>query len=244
MFRYYPSYSQIIRIILNTLHYNPGHLPFSDEVIGASFIGCGPSPEIYGFFDFLNSTAFRPQQININTFDINSDHWAFSRNITFQSLIPTQWRNCPINTVNNNLNIASQNSLTDFLPTLRTSNLVVLQNCLNEIPEALYGVVRDNLQMIIANIPRGAIILIIDLFGYQSVLDLLAYFEDDFATSNIVDILRSARQGEQIYDAIQLVNSIPPIVRQNLLTGIPFQLENGLIPKRTIRYHHLALRKR
>jgi hypothetical protein len=196
------------------------------------------------FTGFLNSTAFRPQQIRINTFDINSDHWAFSRNITFQYLIPTVWNHCPILQSNKNLNIASHNSLQPFVTVFQNSNLVVFQNCLNEIPENLHNVVRNNLMTIINSIPTGAIILIIDLFGYQPVLDLLAYLEDDRELIQSVEIIRSSRQGMQSYDAIELVNSIPPIVRQNFLTGIPFQVENGLIPKRYIRFHHLTFRKR
>lgn len=243
MLRYFPPYSQIIKIILNGLHYNPGHLPFNGQRIGASFIGCGPSPEIYGFFDFLNSTAFRPQQVEINTFDIHSVHWAFSRNITFNSLIPTIWNNSPVNTSNNNLDIASQNAMLPFIANFQNSNLVVLQNCLNEIPENQHIIVRNNLKMIIDNIPQGAIILIIDLLGYQPVLDLLAYLEDDDTFTDTVDILRSSRQGVLEYDARALVNNIPPIVRQNFLTGVPFQVENGLIPRRYIKYHHLVLRK-
>jgi len=244
MLRYYPPYSQIIKVILSTLHHNPGHLPFSGQIFGTSFIGCGPSPEIFGFFDFLNSTNFRPQQIQVNTFDIYSDHWAFSRNITFQSLIPNVWNHCPIQTTNNNLNIASHNSVQPFLAAFRSSNLVVLQNCLNEIPEHLHSVVRDNLKTIIDCIPSGATVLIIDLLGYQPVLDLLAYLEDDRAFVASVEILRSSRQGEQSYDARHLVNSIPPIVKQHLLTGIPFQVENGLIPRRYIKFHNLTLKKR
>jgi hypothetical protein len=244
MLRYFPPYSQIIKIILNALHHNRGHLPFNGQTLGASFIGCGPSPEIYGFFEFLNSTAFRPQQVRVNTFDIYSDHWAFSRNITFQSLIPRVWNHSPILPTNNNLNIASHNSLQPFATTFQNSNLVVFQNCLNEIPENLHSVVRNNLKTIIDNIPTGAIILIIDLLGYQPVLDLLAYLEDDTELIQSVEILRSSRQGEQSYDAKELVNAIPPIVRQHFLTGIPFQVENGLIPRRYIKYHHLTMRKR
>jgi hypothetical protein len=243
MLRYFPPYSQVIRTILNTLQNNPRHTAFNGQTIGASFFGCGPCPEIFGFFDYLSRTTIRPQQININTFDVNSDSWAFSRDITFQSVIPTVWGHCPINTINSNLNIASQNSLNAFLPNLRTSNLVVFQNCLNEIPVALHNVVIDNFKTIIANIPQGAIILIIDLFGYPRVLDLLAYFEDDPTLTGTIEILRSSHQGQLEYDAIDLVNLIPPIVRQNLLTGIPYQIQNGLIPRRRIVYHHLAIRK-
>src|SRR5580692_3761391 len=95
MLRYFPPYTQVIKTILSVLHHNPGHLAFNGQVVGASFIGCGPSPEIFGFFDFLNTTAFRPRQVNINTFDVHSDSWAFSRDITFQSLIPIVWGHCP-----------------------------------------------------------------------------------------------------------------------------------------------------
>jgi hypothetical protein len=105
-------------------------------------------------------------------------------------------------------------------------------------------VVKDNLKLIIDSIPRGSIILIIDLLGYQPVLDLLGYLEDDRSFSSSVEIVRSSREGQQTFDAKYLVKAIPPIVRQNFLTGIPFQIENGLIPRRYINYHHLTLRKR
>lgn len=238
MLRYFPGHSQIIKSTLHSLHSNPGHLPFSNETFDVSFIGCGPGPEIYGFFEFLNGTVFRPRVVNVHTFDIISDHWTFSRNITFQRLLPLIWRNRTITAINHNFNLASHNSIDPHLQAIRNSKIVVFQNCLNEIPDRLYPVVIQNIESIIRSLQTNSILLIIDLLNYAPVLDLLAHLATrQFITDN-TDIIRSVNDGENRFDAAQIINATPQIVSQNLLTDA-----SGLIPRRWFRYHHMALRR-
>ena len=243
MLRYFPSYSQIIKLILQSVHRHPGHLPFGSSNLEVSFFGCGPSPEIYGFFEFLTGTSFRPQQLRINTFDIFSDDWAFARNITFNNLIPSIWNPGLINSHNHNLNIALNNSFLAHIDVLQRSKLVVFQNCLNEIPDNLHAVVRNNLRILVDNLPPGGLVLIIDLLGYQPVLDFLNNIENDSTIRRSVQIIRSSTNGEQSYDAKNLVNTMPDIIRNHFLTGIPVERPNGLIPRRYIRFHYMLLRK-
>jgi hypothetical protein len=242
LLRYFPQYSQLIRLILQSLNADPGLPQLGKDAITASFIGCGPSPEILGFFKLLTGIENKPNKVNINAMDIASDNWAFSRTITFNTLIPSVFSNS-IDYNNVVFDLAGEGEIEKSKALFEKSDLVVLQNCLNEINDSKKGIVLQNLGKIIHLLPSGAIIIFIELANYSSVLDTLIDIEENEEVLSQVSILRSSKGGNLSYDAQEIVKLIPDIVRNNFLTGIPYSVENGLIPRRRVNFYRTVLKK-
>jgi hypothetical protein len=243
MIRYFPQYSQIIRIILSDLKDRNILLPFNQSDLSVSFFGSGPSPEIYGFLQFLNADFQRVRKVTAYTFDIISDEWSYSREITVKHLLPSIWNNRQFDLVPNGFDLSQANSVDRFTDIIGLSKLIVFQNCLNEVGQNLYSNVIANLVSLVHAMNSNSILIIADLSNYRHVFDLTQRIEALIRTSNPASILISLAEGQKTYDARAMINGMPSIIRQNLLTGIPYQVENGLIPRRKIKYHCLTVRK-
>jgi hypothetical protein len=237
MLRYFPQYSLIIRLVLGKLRNKQIELPFNREEISASFFGAGPCPEIYGFLRFLSAGFPNIRKVTANAFDIISGEWAYAREITEHHLIPSIWQRAfELNASNFDL---SQAGSTRWLAhTINASSLLVFQNCLNEINRNLYPNVIKNIDSLVRAMRPGSILTIIDLSSYPAVLELIGRIEDSVRSRHPVTTLIGLQGSESRYDAVALINALPHAITQNLLTG-----EDGLIPRRYIKYHCLVIRK-
>ena len=73
LLRYFFQYSLIVPSIL---HYHLEDLcPFGDELLTASFFGCGPGSEIYGLMRYLNKTYSGIVRISAAMLDRTSTAW-------------------------------------------------------------------------------------------------------------------------------------------------------------------------
>ena len=125
-----------------------------------SLFGGGPCPEILGLRHYLNKTPSNQVNISAARFDIVPD-WKWNyRSDTFSSF---------------KSNLAGNGS--DFLNStsrewVENSDLVVIQNCLNEIPELSFSQLLINLKYIVEVMKPGALMLVIEK-RYQYVEALL-----------------------------------------------------------------------
>lgn len=237
MLRYFPQYSQVIRIILNRLDAQFS-LPFKQEELSACFFGAGPAPEVYGFLRFLSTSFSNVQKVTVYTFDIISDEWSYSRKITEGYLIPSTWRDRTLAVVNNEFDLTQINSLNKFSNIIRSSTLNVFQNCLNEISRNFHSNVVDNFKSLVKLMSSGSILMVIDLSSYAGALQLISQIENMIRSENLASVLVSTSNGHGRYDAVSLRNLLPEAITKNLPTG-----EDGLIPRRYINYHSLIIRK-
>lgn len=238
MLRYFPQYSLVIRLILNKLKSGQILLPFDQEEISACFFGAGPSPEVYGFIQFLNGAFRHVCKVTAYTFDIISDDWAYARDITENYLIPAVWQQREFELINNNFDLSQANSIRKLTGIINSSSLVIFQNCLNEINQKSYPNVIGNLNSLVRAMRAGSILMIIDLSSYQAASNLVSQIESSVQAQNSVTTLIGLTESASRYDAVALRNELPLIIKQNLLTG-----EDGLIPRRNINYHCLVIRK-
>ncbi|MBV9924534.1 MAG: hypothetical protein JOZ96_05780 [Acidobacteria bacterium] len=237
MLRYFPQYSQIIRLVLNRLMNRRIKLPFDHEEISASFFGAGPAPEVYGFLQFLNAGFRNIRKVSAKTFDVISNEWAYARAITINHLIPSMWQHS-VELNASNFDLSQTASAENLAQTINSSSMLVFQNCLNEISQNLYPNVVENINSLVYAMRPESILMIIDLSSYPAALELIERIENSVRSQQPVTVLIGLHEGERIYDAIVFRNMLPPMITQNLLTG-----EDGLIPRRKIKYRCLVIRK-
>lgn len=238
MLRYFPQYSQVLRIILNRLKNAQVSLPFDQENLSACFFGAGPAPEVYGFAQFLNAAFSNNKKLTAYTFDIISDEWNYSRGITEHSLVPSIWQNRTFELISKKFDITQANSVNQFAAIVGQARLIVFQNCLNEINQNSYPSVIANLKSLIGSMSSGSVLTVIDLSSYPAALQLISQIESLIRSENLASILISPSEGEKTYDAVALRDSLPNVIVDNLLTSA-----DGLIPRRWVKYRCLVIRK-
>ncbi|MEQ9424906.1 MAG: hypothetical protein RJQ09_10835 [Cyclobacteriaceae bacterium] len=237
--RYFPQYSQIIKIVLTQLK-KTGIIPvLNAEKLNCGLFGSGPCPEAYGIAQFIDANLPECRAVQSISFDINASSWEYSRNITHHSLIPAIFghRAFGIKAVDFDLTIPI--SIESFNDRMSKMNLIVFQNCLNETNPNQHMQVLQNLKTIYDNLSSGTLLIFIDLSGFSNVKRLLSTFQSQVKPDNIVEPLNDASKR---YFAADLVNTMPQILRTNLLNGNRDN-QNGLIPRVNIDYHTLIIKK-
>lgn len=210
-----------------------------------SFFGVGPGSEIIGLLHFLKNNT-KINNIHVNLFD--NEPWSYSRKIVNSLVIPEFW----------NLNNFSSNSFTvdfcspDFwkFPENRAeliikSDLVVFQNCLNEISNTNIMQTNANISGIFNNLSDKSLMLFIDqaVGKYQ-------------ATSHMLDqIIKTAEFTPDIFTASKLetldlsgshfISTYPEIIDTNLyykeMNSVGYS--EGLVLRRDYKYSSVTFEK-
>lgn len=133
------------------------------------------------------------------------------------------------------LNLAQFNALAAAKGDIQGSQLIVIQNCLNEIYRANFEAFKDNMQFLMANMAPGSALLLSDLKYSQTThcLRLLKTITQAFPEITIV-----YDHGDRHLERDN-VFPLPFTLRRHLMTG-----ENGLMPRRRIKQFSLCLLKR
>jgi hypothetical protein len=133
------------------------------------------------------------------------------------------------------LNLAQFNALDAAKRDIQSSQLIVIQNCLNEIYRANFAAFKHNMQFLMANMASGSALLLSDLKYPQTTrcLQLLKTIAQTFPEITIV-YDHGDRHLEQ-----DNAFPLPFILRRHLMTG-----ENNLKPRRWIKQFSLCLLKR
>ena len=173
LLRYFLPYSNLLTEELNKLKKNQNINVFGNknklnniDNLTVSFFGCGPAPEIIGLLRHLKS-SMKPsiETLEVNLFDIYSKSWKHSIDIVTKHVMPNfdscykerkiksytaDFSSSKFWTASNSTNISK-------------SNLVVFQNCLNEINDDLKrNQVVENIGFIIKSLSKNSIIIFID----------------------------------------------------------------------------------
>jgi hypothetical protein len=219
LMRYYPHYAYMNFQILEMIHDQNLLENLTNETLEVCLFGAGPCPEIVGLSKFLSDRYQNIKKLTVNVYDIASEEWTLSRNITEKFVIPEYWSG-DLKLNSNYLDLCESNSLHSIQTTIQKSQIFIFQNCLNEI----YNIspVQTNLNFLLNEIPLGSVIIIIDLCNYSQ-------------NTTIIDQLKqqvSNRHDFEIYCPkttdikIKACFPIPPLIKQHLLTG-----KNKLVPR-------------
>lgn len=230
--RYYPHYAQMTREFLESLHRDA--LPFEPSHVQACFFGAGPAPETIGLINYLKNNFPNVTSVQVQTYDIATDTWWRSRDITRNYLVPRYWQRQFILNADT-INLVDSNALYRIRNIINNSTLFVVQNCLNEVT-ANADIFLNNISFLVNEMPQRSILVIADQNNYPSVLNLMALIEDCIRGISQVSIIRSRTAGTISFDALNALPPIPRIIRENLLTG-----EDKLIPRRWVSFNYLAV---
>ena len=240
----------------------------ANESFGVSVFGCGPGSEIYGFMRYLNkiqsgtikispamldSTSTAWVQYLCSRWDPVFTGWKHSRKIVFNHLLnktqtPTLYAIADFNS-------DIEGEKTAFLyPAsevwVKRSDLICIQFCLNEISVLRHKQLRTNLMHLVEIMKPGALMLVIERDGYDSVRSLLTNFHADLSKIKNVQPLYKLNNS---LDLEGLNNYVPEELRTHLfLTRLskegwqgnnPGRSEEGLWLSNSIKFHWLAVFK-
>lgn len=231
---YFPHYYQLIEKILNERQ--PQTLTDQSEIT-LTFIGGGPAPEAYGAIKFILQHNENVKSIQVNILDINADSWSFSHSIVREHLISAlpgadklklEW-------TAKRFDFTSTEAIS-VQDTISHSDLVVMQNCLNEIEAEQIVPSKKNILKIFQALPNNGAILLMDLT--KSVRSQIRQIQ---ASLEELDAAREAF-GTMDQNHFSYMRSLHPrphsIIKENLLTG-----KDGLIPKSSLNYDYAYISK-
>jgi hypothetical protein len=170
MTRYFPFYCRLIRIELNEILDDCNHLAQKNDIV-VSLFGSGPIPEAVGISQFL-SENFNPQVLEFISFDINQNEWREMRQVVRRVLISNDLPKTLISNraVQFDLGVIINPTQLDII---RRSDIIVFQNCLNELNTNQLQICFSSIQQIVQNLQVGAVIVFIERTGYLEINNFL-----------------------------------------------------------------------
>jgi molecular chaperone DnaK (HSP70) len=232
---YLPHYYQLIHKILLEQKLNSLE---DKKHVNLVFIGGGPGSEVYGALKYILSHQPSVRSVNVNIFDINSETWKFSHNIVQKELIQSlgNYQDVKIKWSSNYFNLVNPQDVEVYDSTLREANLVVIQNCINEIEPCYYQELSKTIQLIFSVIPTQGSLLMIDLTS--SVRSRIKVLEQELLLKYSNIYIQSTLNNSSPSTLVS-VNSRPSdIIQKNLLTGA-----DGLIPRKNLSYDYSLISK-
>lgn len=231
---YLPHYYQLIYKIL--LEDAPDIFK-GKKHINLVFIGGGPGSEAYGVIKYIVNNCKEASQVTVNIFDINAASWHFSHNVVTKDLIDVL--------TNGNINVewkaidydlTSPEAIRKHKSTFANADLIVIQNCINEIATIDLPALEKCVTEIFQAAKVDAYLLLADLTSVvRKVIQrleklLLGKFKPQFVKSTL---------SYSTTPTLQSVHHRPnELISRNLLNG-----SDGLIPRKWIHYDYCLLSK-
>lgn len=232
---YFPHYYQLIyKIFLEEV---PDFFK-GKKSVSVSFIGGGPGSEIYGLVRYIANNAKHIKQIKINLFDLNAITWRHSHEIidygllkkTLSADVELIWNSYP-------LDITNKESVFGYEKQLAASDLVLIQNCLNEIAPDLVSQTNKNVVQIFEWLHPKALLLLADMTsGARDVLKII----EKSIVSAYKPSFHKTTLNHTVSGTMISTHHVPPFqIQKHLLTG-----EDGLIPRKYVKYDFTILSKK
>lgn len=230
---YLPHYYQLIyKIFIEEV---PDIFKGKKEVY-LNFIGGGPGSEAYGAIKYILNNCTDVEIIHVSILDINASTWGYSHSIVSENLVETvNNRNTQIDWKSIPFDLTSLSNISESKPIIAKSDLLVIQNCLNEIAKVDLPSLKTNIKALFEYLPGDAYLLMSDMTSVarpiMKVLEgyLVAAFSPKFLRTTLSSRSRSL---------ISVHHRPSEIIAQNLLLGT-----DGLIPRKNISYDYSILSK-
>lgn len=232
---YFPHYYQLIYKIL--LEQNLQILKAKKDY-SAIFIGGGPGSEAYGTIKYILEYCPNIKNISIDILDINANTWDYSHSALTGFLLPelNRYNQVSIKWNSHPFNLVDLNSIISNTSLFKNADIVVIQNCINEIAASDYKILEKNVLNIFELLPNLSSLLMIDLT--TSVRSKIAHLEQ-IMESQFPDLKKVTTSKNRSASAMTSINYSPsPIIRENLL-----DFTDGLMPRKNLKYDFSLLSK-
>jgi len=231
---YLPHYYQLIyKIFIEEV---PDIFKGKKEVY-LTFIGGGPGSEAYGAIKYIINNCDAAEKIHITILDINASTWGYSHSIVTEHLIESvsngkaqiSWTPIVFDlTLEADVNIVK--------PIIDKSDLLVIQNCLNEIAMINLPALKNNMKLLFDYLPENSYLLMSDMTsGARPTMKAL---EKCLVDSYALKFLKTTLNSPSSRSLISVHHRPSPIIAQNLLVG-----SDGLIPRKYVSYDYSILSK-
>lgn len=232
---YLPHYYQLIYKILLEQELD---IMKSKTEFHAVFIGGGPGSEAYGTIKYILEYCPNIKNINIDILDINASTWSYSHSALTGFMLPelNRYSDVSVNWNSHQFDLVDLNAISASRTLFGNSDIVVIQNCINEIAQKNYQTLESNILDVFKFIPDSSSLLMVDLT--TSVRSKIAQLEKA-VEANFSDINKTTTSGNRSASALTSVNYRPTqIIRENLLN-----YTDGLIPRKNLKYDYSLLSK-
>jgi molecular chaperone DnaK (HSP70) len=230
---YLPHYYQLIyKIFIEEV---PDIFKGKKEVY-LNFIGGGPGSEAYGAIKYILNNCTDVEIIHISILDINASTWDYSHAIVSENLVETvnngktqiYWKSIPFD-------LTSLANISQSKAIIEKSDLLVIQNCLNEIAKVNLPSLKTNVKTLFDYLPGDAYLLMSDMTSVaRPIMKVLeGYLVESFSPKFLRTTLSSCSRS-----LISVHHRPSAIIAQNLLVST-----DGLIPRKNISYDYSILSK-
>ncbi|MEI8007519.1 MAG: hypothetical protein WCI48_15040 [Bacteroidota bacterium] len=181
---YFPHYYQLIYKVL--IEDYPS-IFLDKQRVKLVYFGGGPGPEIYGTIKYIVNNRPDVRIVDVLLYDINALQWKYSHNILqkylLQDIVKTSVH---VNLSFNHFDLTQTFNENAFVDLINGCDLMVFQNCLNEIPIASIAVLKQNIEKIYHLLPPGSSLLLSDLTGgTPAVTSLMQNLEKQWINHSI-----------------------------------------------------------
>lgn len=245
---YYPHYVEMATMILKQLAkeglLDQFHRNIEEELFNSageltiSIFAAGAAPEAVAICQYI-SNNFPVEtygkikgQLTIHTFDLEN-YWADSRFLTQHGLLPKYYPSEQFQLISHNVDLLEEDALAEVEAEIKTSQLFIFQNCLNELAGEEEDYFIANFNYLLKMMPPSSAVVVSDLGSYKASKDLIGNLK-----LNAVDFSHLGVFAQLNIRQYRTGLKLPSLITNHLLTG-----ESNLIPRRNIKYMFLFLEK-
>lgn len=236
LLRYFPHYTVPVQKLLEVLKPK-----FQRRDLSILLFGAGPGPEILAILLYFDSQPEedKPLSITFFVYDVNNESWGWCDNLihTFCNVsFKVKFVRYPSNSSDINQKIELNDEKLD---------MVVLQNCFNELKEDCFEVVIDNVIQSYLTLNDEGILLLVDRPKYGAVSNIMKELSE-ILTDNHNSIVRCVLRGARYEESDYLPNFIlAECGYKKYLTGPHGFLsgESGHIPRNHIDFLYAVFQK-
>lgn len=243
---YYPHYVEMTYRVLESLQEkDPSlmQLVFDKKHLKVCLFCAGAAPEALGLLSFLRQFYPEVKSIVIYSYDLYSDTWRISQDIT-KNIINNCFKDYHFALLSHHLDINQIDSFFSIVSNIKDSSIFMFQNCLNEFGENDKDLktILENMKFLSENMPSHSFMFINDLRLYTQVnriIDSIISIINDLNKTNFDDYNEQAFLiNKSMEETFKSSIAISDNVTKYLLTGA-----NNLIPRKIINYNYLSVYK-
>lgn len=204
---YYPHYVGMAWAVLKFL---PAQVWPPGDAVRVCLFGTGPSPEPVAIARYIGNNLPDVSILELHLFDIEPEAWQWAQNVSLQRILPRYWPGKVDVRAVQQADIGGSGLVSGAAANaLAVADLVVFQNCLNELsPDS--SDIRQNVRQLIDAMKPGAILTMTDIDNHPTARRNLEIVEE--TTSGAVAWLH--RSDESL--RLEVAPGLPDIVRRNL----------------------------